>query len=95
VLQVGFGDRLQAPGTTGVVDEHVNPAQAARQRRDGLVVCDISHDRGAADLVRQSVDPVGSARHRDHVKTLCGKRYGGRLANPGAGTGDHRDPCVS
>jgi hypothetical protein len=95
VLQIGVGDGLQPAGATGVIDEHINPAQAARQRRDGRIVCDISHNGCTADPVRQSIDAVGSTCHRDNVKTKGRKGYGGRLTDPGTGTGDHRDPFVS
>ena len=84
----------QSLGTSGVIDEHVYPVQAARQRLDRLVICDVGHNCGTADFVRQRVDPVRSTCYRDDVKPLGSKDFGGRLANPGTGTGDHRDPVL-
>ena len=81
LLQVGVGDRLQALGAAGVVDQHVDPAQLAGQRVDRRAVSDVGHNRGAADLVGQRLDPVGPTRHRHHVKALGGKGSRGCLTD--------------
>ncbi|CNV59017.1 Uncharacterised protein [Mycobacterium tuberculosis] len=91
MLQIGIGDELKPLGATGVVDQHVHPAQRAGQRFDGGVVSDIGHNCGSADLVGQRGDPVRPTRHRDHVKPLGRKGSRGCLADTGTGAGDHGD----
>jgi len=95
VLQVRVGDELQSTCSPGVVDQHIDPAQPVRQRRHGLVVCDVGHNGGSADLVGQRIDPVFAARHHHHVKTKGRKGSGGCLADSGTGAGYHSNTCVS
>ena len=94
VLEVGVGDRLQALGPAGVVDQHVDPVQLRGQRVDGGGVSDVRHNRGPADLVGDGLDPVFPAGHADHVKAKSGKGFRGRLADARTGAGDDRDPLM-
>ena len=94
VLQVRLGDGLEPPGPAGVVDQHIDPTQAGRQRLDRGAVCDVGHNSGAADFVGEPLNAVGATRHRDHVEALGGKGFRRCLADAGAGSGDHRHPGV-
>ncbi len=88
MLEISIGHRRQALGAAGVVDQHVYPAQLSGQRLHGRVVSDVGHNRRPADLGGQRVDPVGPARHRDHMEPLRRKGSRGRLADTRAGSGD-------
>jgi hypothetical protein len=94
VLEVGVGDGLHSASASGVIDQHIDPAQSGGQRLDRLVVCDVSHNCGAVDLVRQGGYPVCAARYRYDVKPKGGKVFGGCFADPGTGTGDYRHPLM-
>ena len=69
----------------------VDPAQGAGQRSHVLVACDVRHNRGAADFVRERLDRALSASYANDMKALCRKRSRSRFADAGAGAGDHSD----
>jgi hypothetical protein len=94
VLQVGVGDWRQSAGASGIIDQHIDPAQFAGERLDGRIVCDVSHNCGAVDLLRQSIYPVGTARHGYDVKSKGCKGFGGCFADTGTSTGNHRNPLM-
>nr|BBX78982.1 hypothetical protein MFLOJ_27690 [Mycobacterium florentinum] len=94
MLEVGVGDGRQSARTPGVIDQDIDPAQFAGESLDGSIVCDVSHNCGAADLFREGIYPVRAPRHCDDVKPKSGKGFGGRFADPGTGTGHYRDPLM-
>jgi hypothetical protein len=94
VLHIGVRDGRQSASTAGVVDQHVDSAEFASECRDGVVVCDVSHNCGAVNLFCEGIYPVPAPRHCDDVKPKGSKGFGSCFADPGTGTGDYRDPLV-
>jgi hypothetical protein len=92
IVDVRRHHRFQPTGSASVVDQHIDPVQRGRQRRHLRVACDVGHNGGAADLVRERGDGALPPGHTNDVKALCCKRSRGRFADTRAGAGDHRDP---
>lgn len=94
MFEVGVGDGRQSASASGVIDQHIDPAQFAGEGGDSRVVCDVSHNCRSIYLFREGVYPVRASRHCDDVKPKGGKVFGSCFADPGAGTGNHRNPLM-
>ncbi len=90
MIQVGIEDRFQSTGPAGVVHQHIHAVQLGRHRVDSGLICDVRHNRGAADLVGQRLDPICPTGRAYDVKAQGGKGSGGRGTDPGAGA---RNDC--
>lgn len=94
MLEVGLGDGRQSASASGVIDQHIDPAQFAGECFDSRVVCDISHNCGSVYLFRKGIYPVRAPCHCYDVKPKGSKVFGGCFADPGAGAGNHSDPLM-
>jgi hypothetical protein len=83
----------------GIIDHHINPPTFPHRRVHQILhhmraVGDVGchgHCLAAAgnQLARQRLDAILSPRVQHDVRALCGKRPGGRLAQPAAGASDN------
>lgn len=94
MLEVGIGDGRQSASASGVIDQHIDPAQFAGEFRYGCVVCDVSHNGCAAYFFCEGIYPVRTSRHCDDVKLKGGKGFGCCFADPGTGTGNYGNPLM-
>ena len=88
------------PSSAAPRDEHVEPAEALRQRAaqpiDRLRIGEVErHQRrpaaGGTHLVVDLLERPRRARHQDQRRALGGEAFGKRRAKPAARSGDQRD----
>ena len=67
---------------------------AGGHRLDGVAVAHVAELDLGVDLVGECAQPVLAPRDEDALPPLPREQAGGRLADPGRGARDHRDPVA-